>query len=86
MDFSPQQGKPQTHIILWGPTEDTGFALYALPLVGLDSLSHIQGELQAGWVTWRKPETAELGPKSELPPLNTTNWKHINAQCAGRAG
>lgn len=42
---------PQTHIILRGPTEDAGFALYALPLVGLDSLSHVQGELQAGWVT-----------------------------------
>jgi hypothetical protein len=57
------QGKPQTHIVLRGPTEDARFALYALPLVGLDGFDHVQGELQAGWVTWRKPEAAVLGPE-----------------------
>lgn len=46
--------KPHTHIILRGSTEDAGFALDALPLVGLDGLGHVEGELQAGGVTWRK--------------------------------
>lgn len=45
LEFSVLQGKSQTHVILRGPTQDAGFALYALPLVGLDGLSHVQGEL-----------------------------------------
>ena len=52
--ISPPTQETHTHIILRGPTEDAGLAFYALPLVGLDSLSHVQGELQAGGVTWRK--------------------------------
>lgn len=52
----PDTRRAQTHIVLRGPTQDTGFALYALPLVGLNCLGHIQSELQASWMTWKKPE------------------------------
>lgn len=52
--ISPPMWETHTHIILRGPTEDAGLAFYALPLVGLDSLGHVQGELQAGGMTWRK--------------------------------
>lgn len=89
VSFPPLRGLPapsasschriaQTHIVLRSPAQDAGFALYALPLVGLDCLGHIQSELQASWVTWKKPEATVLRQKSVTCTPSATNSRHIS--------